>query len=189
MAIELTQITPELAMFPWADTGAPDSSDKSLRPLGVLQAKVRDTTIAVPAAGDNQVVSVTTVLPVNFMYVLTDIAAYMRTVGLVAANNWEEFAGLLFFDSAGPAIIDTIEYPMGYNSTLTGASNLTANRAWIPFGPLPKFLQVGGSTWNSVFTNNTNDDISGNLNFMARWVVYTVSQQYDAGVNTPQLIR
>lgn len=188
MSIVLTTVVPVLSSLPWSDTGAPDPSDKSIQPMGVLQAKIRDEVIGAPGTGDNQVVLVNIQLPVNFMYSLTDIACSFRTTGLVAANNWEDDAVCLFFDSAGPAIIDTIEYLMGYKSQLL-ASNTTSLRSYQPFGEIPKFLQVGGSTWQSVFTNNTDDDIVATMNLMARFLVFTVDQQYDVGVNTPQLVR
>lgn len=187
MAIVVTALVPDLVVFPWESRGPP-IDQKSVQPFGVLQAKIRNSVVAGAGTGDNQVLTVTTALPANNMYVLTDIAAYIRTVGLVGANNWEPDAHLLYFDSGGPLIADTIEYPMNYSGNLS-QTNTTSVMVWTPFAPFPTFLEVGGSTWVSIFTNLTDDDISGTFNFMARWLMYTVEQQYDANVGTPLLTR
>lgn len=188
MAIVTTTFTPDLTVFPWSDTDAPDPGRRGIRPLGELVAVVLDGAVGAPGAGDNQHVSCNVTLPDNFQYILTDAMASVVGIGLAAADNWEAQAGLIVFDLGGtPTPLK--EFAVGMSSVAPWQLATSFVKAWRPDDPLPTYLLNGGTFIETSYTNLTDDDIAVVFNFVFRFLTYTVAQQFDAGVNTPLLVR
>lgn len=189
MAIETTTLVPVLQFFPWSDTRAPLAGSDALRPMGELYSVIVDGVIAAPGASTNQVLRVDTTLPANFVYSLIDISMSMLGVGLATAGNWENLATCIIFDLSASPPVPNKEY--GVNLVSDGVAQSDANwiQVWRPASPLPTYLYSGGSIVQTRYTNLTDNDIASSCNFIARFLQYSVAQQYDAGVNTPQLIR
>jgi hypothetical protein len=180
--------TPE--MFPWSVTAAPNSAISGIKPLGAMTTVTRDGTIALTGVGDVQMTQASVVLPANFLYALTDIAVMIHQATLPAAMNWESTAQLTWFDTIGGlGSSQTMEFGIGMDSTLVKENGTVCHRVYRAAGPLPTFLLVGGGSLNAVFNNLTSNDVAATFNYVARFLVYTVDQQFDAGVNTPLLTR
>jgi hypothetical protein len=166
--------------------------ESGLAPLGEIFAVVRDGVIAQPGVGDSANVTSNVTLPVNFMYALTDISVDIDVAGLIGDNNWALRGTAIWFDTVGVTPSSAkLEFSVGLSSpgAIAQQSGTRAGVSFFPIGPLPNFLQVGGGLWNFTFENLTTNDIAANFNFVARFLRYTVAQQFDAGVNTPSLTR
>jgi len=186
MAIEATTFTPVFTMFPWSDSSG---HEDTLQPIGSLMANVRDGVIPVPGAGDSQEVRCDVTLPENFSYVLTDAYMSILGAGATSASNWEVLASLIFQDTT-PGQPQTFE--LGLNWFTDGVSQATGLiwvNAYRVATPLPTFQQLAGGLWQTRAHNNTNDDIAAQFQLTMRFLVYTIGQQFDSKVNTPQLIR
>ncbi len=186
MAVVTTTIVPELTFFPWQDRG--QNMGKGLAPVGEIIANSRDAAITLSGAGDTQEARWVITLPPNNSYVMID---YSATINIgAAANTWETVQSLVFFDTTllGP---QTFEWGVGLvtdgESSLPGTINKA--KVWRPASPLPTFQQNAGGLWQTTLVDLTAEEPAANLNATARFLVYTIDQQYDAAVNTPQLIR
>lgn len=187
MAIVTTTIVPVLTLFPWADKFA--GMPKSIQPIGELMANSRDAAITLSGAGDTQEARWSITLPANYAYVLTN---YSSTIAVGATNTWPDLQSLIFSDTIGSlGGTQTFEWGVGLKSdgVTIRPGSVTEIQVYRPTGPLPSFLQFGGGIWNSTFIDLTAEEPVAELNATARFLVYTVDQQYDANVNTPQLIR
>jgi len=193
MSQETTTFAPIISMFPWSDTDAPDSAIKGIRPMGNLLAIVDDGAIAIPSSGDNQAVRCDLTLPPNFMYALQDLYVGISGAGLAAASNWELVGGFRYQNSqggvAGTESFSALLSMTSPGATMFGVSGLTWEQAFQLQSPMPKFLQTPGSTWDLRLINLTNDDIVAQLNYVASFLMFTINQEFDAGVNTPLLTR
>lgn len=191
MAIETTIFDYNLSLFPWSDTDAPDPGRRGIRPQAVLLGVIRDGVIDQPGVGDNAHVRLNLVpLPANFMYVLTDYSCSIAGTGLAAADNWENNATLIYQDTVGGiGSSQSLEYSIGLTSIGPAQVDAAWISTWRPTLALPTFMMAGGGNLQARFTNLTNNDVAGNLNAIVRFLVYTLTQEFDAGVNTPLLIR
>lgn len=190
MASEFTIFSPALRVNPWSDTDAPDPSDRGIRPLGELLAVTREGAVDQPGVSDNAVIRVNINLPINFMYTLTDCACAVTGIGLPAASNWVLGGSLLYQNTVAGALgADAMEYHIGMIANTAVQENGFFNVDYRPAGNLPSFLQEGGGNWQARFNNQTDNDIAVTFDCVFRFLIYTVQQQYDAGVNTPTLIR
>lgn len=188
MAIETTDFTPTERIFPWGDTGAPNPTVRGLRPLGELYVNVLDGVVPVPSAGDNQNVTVNVNLPDNFVYLFMDTAVSVDGVGLATADNWEDLASIVLFD-VSTGVVPNLEYSIGYVSAGGIGFGTRWIHNWRAQAPFPTYMLAGGTRVLTRFTNLTNDDIASNFNLVHRFIQYTVTQQFDAGVNSPILTR
>lgn len=187
MAIEATTFTPDSTIFPWADA---DGQADTTQPIGELMFNVKDGVIPVPGAGDSQEVRCDVTLPPNFSYVLTDLTMSLLGVGLKAADNWENLASLIYLGDVTPGSPDGIEWGLGWTSEgPTNATGLVWFHVYKNFGKIPGFQQNAGGLWQTRVQNKTVDDIGAQFQFTMRFLIYTIGQQFDAAINTPQLIR
>lgn len=185
MAVIATTFSPEFTVFPWE--GSPGQAE-SIRPIGELIANIRDGDVPLTGVGDSQLVRADVTLPVNFTYALTGASVNIITAGVPADNNWDALASMIFFDTVSGGN-QTMEWGIGWRSH--GVTSIDSNSAqmYCPGCPLPTFLQVGGSLWQSRFTNPTTNDIEATFNMTFRFLMFTISQRFDSLVNTPQLNR
>ncbi len=186
MAIVTTSIIPTLTYFPWADRGG--VIEESIQPVGELIANSRDEPVTLSGVGDTQELRWNWTLPPNNSYVCIDLTATINIPA--AANTWEDVNSLIFFDTTELAA-QTFEWGIGLISDGVAHQAGTVNQGkfYRPASPLPTFQQNAGGSWQAAFVNLTTNEPAANFNGTARFLVYTIGQQYDAAVNTPLLIR
>lgn len=187
MAIVVSTITPELTLFPWQDPGG--SQGDSIQPVGELVANSLDAAITLSGAGDTQEARWQVTLPNNYTYVLHDISCMIE---IAATNSWPDNQWLGFLDTAGqPGALPGFRFGVGLTSpgVVIGAASVVERQVYRPTSELPHFQQLGSGVWQATFVNLTAEEPVGTFNGHARFLVYTIDQQYDVAINTPQLIR
>lgn len=190
MAIEVTEFVPDLEVFPWSDTGAPDPAVRGVRPMGNLRAVIEDGVVAVPGAGDFQMFRSNTTLPPNFMYSIQDAYVSIGGVGLPAASNWEVLGSFTYQDATSGNNTFVCNFPLFSRGANTqGVSGLSWAQPYCLDCPLPSFLQKAGSVFSIRLINRTVDDIAITVDITLSFLVFTIAQEFDAGVNTPLLTR
>lgn len=192
MAIEVTEFVPSLEIFPWADTGAPDPALRGIRPMGALTAVLNDGVVPVPGAGDFQAFRSTVTLPVNYLYALQDVYLSIGGVGTAPGtdSNWELIAEMLYVDATPGNNSFEIMLPIrSAGAAMNGMSGNSWEQVYCLDCPVPRFLQKAGSVFTARFVDRTIDDIAATFNCVMSFLVFTVAQEFDAGVNTPILTR
>lgn len=190
MAQDTTEFVPILRKVSWSDTGAPDPSIRGIRPLGALSAIVEDGTVDAPGVGANSVIRSTTTLPANFMYSLQDVYCSIGGNGVPSASNWSNNANLLILDATPGQ--NNFNLHMALESPGASSFGISGNTWEHPYClhcAVPKFIQKPGSVITLRFNNQTDDDIAATFNLILNFLVFTVAQEFDAGVNTPLLTR
>lgn len=185
MAIVTTTIVPVLTLFPWQSrTGVQDT----LKPVAELMANSRDEAITLSGTGDTQETRWSVMLPPNFTYILKDFSA---SIDIAATNTWEDLQSLIYFDTVSGGSSQTFEYGIGLKSEGVARRTGTTSQEQVyrPIAPLPSFMQVGGGLWTATFVDLTTEEGAANFNCTARFLVYTIAQQFDVQVNTPLLTR
>lgn len=192
MAIEVTEFVPTLEVFPWSDTGAPDPSRQGIRPMGNLRATMVGGVIPVPGAGDFQAFRATITLPDNFMYALQDVYCAIGGAGADPASdsNWELIANMDYLDATAGNTNTECRLPLiSPGAAMHAMSGASWQQAYCLDCPVPKFLQKAGSVFSLRFVDRTVDDIAADFDLTMSFLVFTIAQEFDAGVNTPILIR
>lgn len=150
--------------------------------MGELIANVKDGAVALSGAGDTQEIVFNITLPVNFVYVLSDMSANVIGTGLPAAITWEELGFSQFLGSGR-------EYSIGWFSRGAHQVGASSMMSWGNGQDIPGFLIVGGGSWQNRLSNQTDEEIAVTFNFTMRFLVYSVQQRFDSRINTPQLTR
>lgn len=190
MAIEVTEFLPALETFPWSDTDAPDPADRGIRPIANLRAVLEDGIVPVPGAGDFQMFRANVTLPPNFVYSLQDAYVNIGGAGLVAASNWETIASFTYQDATSGNNTFVCHFPLFSRGAVTlGVSGSSWTQPYCIDCPFPTFLQKAGSLFSVRLINRTVDDIAITVDILLNFLVFTVAQEFDAGVNTPLLTR
>lgn len=181
MALIKTTIVPVLTVEPWTDPSGPGLPGTP-QPMAELIANSKDAAVALSGAGDTQEIAWDITLPVNFVYILTDISVNVLGTGLPAVITWDALAFCQFLGSGR-------EYSIGLKSS--GPSQIGANSSmsWTNDQVLPNWLIVGGGTWVSRFSNAVEEEIGVTFNATARFLQYSIAQRFDSRINTPQLTR
>ncbi len=184
MAIVRTTLVPAFTIDPWVEGSG---RGNSIAPFGELIAQVNpsSTNVTLSGAGDTQEVICTFTLPVNFVYVLSDVAVNIQVLGAAALNTWDDLNYLTYVGDGrvwgvGWKNVDEDKIATHTSST----SKIYTNAA-----PLPNWAQTGGGTWHTTFTNLSQEEAAATLYFTMRFLVYSVQQRLDARINTPLLVR
>lgn len=132
----------------------------------------------------------TMTLPPNFVYSLQDIYVSLGGAGLPAASNWELLAELSYLDATAGNNSFAIILPLDSSGAVAHAiSGLGWEQPYCLECTYPSFLAKAGSVYSVRMINRTIDDIAITFNIVMSFLVYTVAQEFDAGVNTPLLTR
>lgn len=185
MAVVTTTIVPSLTFFPWTDEGG--QSPDTIQPIGEIMANSLEEDVTLSGTGDTQEIRWNITLPVNYSYVLQDLAIMLEST----AMTWNDNQTLIFLDLVdGP--VPAFRYGVGLLSQAgasgRGPGTTSSIKTWRPTA-YPKFQQGGAGVWQSTLVNLTTEEPAAVLNATARFLQYTIGQRYDAGINTPQLIR
>lgn len=185
MAVVTTTIVPALTIFPWTDLEG--TKPDNIQPIGELMANTRDGAITLSGTGDTQEARWVVTLPPNYSYVLQD---YSASINISAANTWEDLQTLIFQDTGGAAGTQTFEWGINLKSegVTRGPSTVIQIQTYRPLA-YPKFQMRGGGVLQSTFVDLTTEEGAANLNATARFLIYTIAQQFDTSVNTPLLVR
>lgn len=161
----------------------------TIQPVGELMANSNDEAITLSGTGDTQEIRWAVTLPVNYSYVITGISA---NIELAAANTWEDLQNLMWIDTnaTSPPFGQSFEWGIGLESKGVARFPGTAQQVQV-YHPikLPTFQMLGGGTLQATFVDLTTEEPAANFNCTARFLMYTIGQQFDAAINTPQLIR
>jgi len=184
MAIITTTIVPILGLFPWSDA---TGQQRTVQPIAELVAAINQGSVAATGAGDTQFLIADFGLPPNFSYVLTDASAMIRVPSLPALHNWDVLAGCVLLDpeSAAPRK----RYSLGFESPGAHQFSTTASDLDYVLHNKPPTFQTRDGFFFIRFVNVTENDLSAELNMTFRFLVFTKSQEYDSGVNSPLLTR
>lgn len=188
MATTLTSIIPTPELFGF--TGLPNPlQEQSVIPRQEVLFNVVDETVTVAAAGEDQSVDILCLLPVNFAYALSGI--FMSITGTDAAA-WDPVSLAIWTD--GDAINRKLVATIGGLSLGTCSNPSTSfgplARAY-NFEPLPQVLLLPRDEQRlRVKVGNVSiDGAAMKVNFMARMLMYDISQAHHHAVNTPIPVR
>lgn len=182
MAIITVTFTPALVFTPWTDApGAP----KDPSPVGELNAGTAGGSMTLSGAGDTQEARWTVTLPANYSWVLTDVALSMQTA-TAGTNSWPDLQNAQYFDGNTGLL-----YALGLISdgVMVGQGSLAEIQAYRLRGDKPTFMQKAGAIWQFTLVNLTAEEPVGIFNAHARFLAYTIDQEFDTRINTPVLTR
>lgn len=185
MAIVTTTVVPVLRIFNWS--GA-TGQGKASAPIGQLIASARDAAVALTGVGDSQQVNCNVTLPDNYTYVLTDASAGIDIAGLPAAINWDVLGTCIYFPPADEPDNATYGLTWASDGAVQGPG-VFSNQQYEMNARYPKFQLQPGALFQSSFHNVTTNDIGAGFNFHLRFLIFTIAQEFDSRVNTPELIR
>lgn len=188
MATTLTEFTPAGRQFPFIGIGIPPAQFPTFIPSAELIFVIGAGAITVAAAGADQRIEISCVLPRSFCYVLTESS--MRIQG-GDGDDWDQGAVSNLTDSASAA--DKVSIPLVYdNDQLSHQTTTVTARAYRLRDPPSKVI-VPLSTDDALFRveafNATIDGALATLIFFARFLRYDRNQAQFWQVNTPVLVR
>lgn len=185
MAVVLTEISPEIQVFPWA--GFPPVGSP-IQPRGEVRFCTREAAVT-DGGTDGQIISILNVCPVNFAYALVECFAQVKREG-DAVNGFESVGTCTYRDGFCDVRFELVSEGLG-----TAADTIEESRTYVPRAIMPQQLtyptpdfgggvQVRGRFFNA---NASEDDYF--VTWYLRLLQYDLQQAYEVNVNTPRLVR
>lgn len=189
MATTQTLFTPRARMFAFEGMGSIDQKGVIV-PRSEVTFVVSDGDVTVAAAGEDQRIFVSAILPPNFSYVLVDCFVRLKNAN---AADWNVVGEIGYGDSDGTDRTFLASQEIVSHGTVDVTAT-TISRIWCPCGSLLKvlLLQLRGKPAPRVsifLANGTIDGAAGLLNVYLRFLQYDVNQAHHVQVNTAILVR
>lgn len=184
MADVTSSFSPDPIIRPFE--GYPLAPDRAMgnnpSPVAELVFALQTQSIAAPGAGNNQVISITSSLPPNYGYAVTDISASLKSA-VGAANNWPLS---LVANLGGDDFTDSIELHADALVEGGAGAQVSVYRAM----RLPNYVFTAASgVLASSGRNTTANDGAYTFWFYFRALMYSIAQVKNISVNTPTLTR
>lgn len=189
MANIQTVFAPDPVLFGF--TGLPGGAqlDKTAYPRQEVLFKILDGDVTISGVGDTQDIAITCDLPQNFAYALSEI--FLEIHGDDVAT-WDVAAlGILQDGTNVGRTMNLCFEGLGKNVMFnTSGSFGPLSRAY-QFVSIPQVILVptDAPSLKIKLGNDTTDQSAMNINFVARLLMFDISQAHSAQVNTPIPIR
>ncbi len=188
MAVDTEIFTPDGKFFGLTGVDQPRSTLSAI-PRQELFFDLVNQAVAVPEAGDSQLVEIICFLPIAFAYVLTEVFC-----GITGAdsNDWSSRISLNLHDGQDSST-DTYRLLWQSEASSDQLVGSVVVRSWnCPKYNIPNRVVIPRATGAEfkVHANNaTVDGTAQSLQFGCRFLVFDIAQAHHFLLNTPQLIR
>ncbi len=192
MATVQTDLTPEIIYTGYG--GVPDTNrDVSYIPRGHLTAHIFGGVVPLSGIGDNQLVRIDAVLPINYAYAIVDLQVSIvadsgLTMGFMDSGlcRWENV-------SSGGSRDIVIDFELQGGNDVTMGTGPTVARAYGPVGGskeifnsiLVSHVNGLGPALLTQFFNLTANDIAYSVQYYAKFLQFDVLQVSNWEVNAP----